>query len=190
MKLFIYLLLNCSSYFYLSTKLLFLCLLKFVRSIGNIKCCIKRHITSWWNCFRYRHLPINYISCINVEANNSLGAEIAEVYLEPCQVYKIVLFAKIVNGFQSLTIFAKSSIFKVWQSFWVRLWTALLPRKSLRPVITFSLHSAESFFLHVIWLFGFVWSFTCTVTVKDKVSTARSKIPNQISQLLDSQSFV
>ena len=148
--------------------------------------------TSWWNCFRYRHLPINYISCINVEANNSFGAEIAEVYLEPCQVYKIVLFAKIVNGFQSLPIFAKSSIFKVWQSFWVRLWTALLPRKSLRPEITFSLHSAESFFYMSfgICLFGFVWSFTCTVTVKDKVSTARSKIPNQISQLLDSQSFV
>ena len=36
-----------------------------------------------------------------------------EAYSEPCQTSKIELFAKIVNGFQPLTIFAKSSVLDV-----------------------------------------------------------------------------
>ena len=35
--------------------------------------------------------------------------ELAEEYVESCQIWKMVLFAEIVNGFQSLIIFAKSS---------------------------------------------------------------------------------
>ena len=33
---------------------------------------------------------------------------ITEAYLEPCQIYKVKCFAKIVNGFNTLTIFAKA----------------------------------------------------------------------------------
>ena len=44
-----------------------------------------------------------------------LGVEIAETYSESCQVSARVIFAKIVNGFQLLTIFVKSSIVAVWQ---------------------------------------------------------------------------
>ena len=43
--------------------------------------------------------------------------EFSDIYLtvsfEPSQIYKIELFTKIVNGFQLLTILAKSSIFEV-----------------------------------------------------------------------------
>ena len=38
-----------------------------------------------------------------------------EVHSEPCHTSKIELFAKIVDGFQPLTFFVKSSIFDVWQ---------------------------------------------------------------------------
>ena len=38
-----------------------------------------------------------------------------EAYPEPCQISKMALFAKIVNGFQPLNIFAKNQIFDVWQ---------------------------------------------------------------------------
>ena len=38
-----------------------------------------------------------------------------EAYLKPCQESKMKAFLKIVNVFQSLTIFAKSSILDVWQ---------------------------------------------------------------------------
>ena len=41
----------------------------------------------------------------------------AEVYSEPCQISKIKLFVKIVNGFQQLTIFAKSSTLDVFTCF-------------------------------------------------------------------------
>ena len=36
-----------------------------------------------------------------------------EPHSEPCQTLKMELFAKIVNGFQTLTVFAKSSILDV-----------------------------------------------------------------------------
>ena len=36
-----------------------------------------------------------------------------EPHSEPCQTFKMELFAKIVNGFQTLTVFAKSSILDV-----------------------------------------------------------------------------
>ena len=43
----------------------------------------------------------------------SLSDEIIGVYSEPCQIWKMVLFAETVNGFHSLAIFAKSSILDV-----------------------------------------------------------------------------
>ena len=43
--------------------------------------------------------------------------ESTEVYSELCQTYKMELFAKIVNGFQLLTIFAKNAILDVLQGF-------------------------------------------------------------------------
>ena len=39
---------------------------------------------------------------------------LAEAYSEPCQTSKMEHFAKIVNAFQLLTIFAKHSILYVW----------------------------------------------------------------------------
>ena len=39
---------------------------------------------------------------------------ISEAYAEPCQTSKMELFTEIVNGFEPLTIFAKSSILHVW----------------------------------------------------------------------------
>ena len=40
---------------------------------------------------------------------------IPETYTEPCQVSKMGYFAKIVNGFQALTIFYKTLYLDVWQ---------------------------------------------------------------------------
>ena len=40
-----------------------------------------------------------------------------EVYSEPSGPSRIVLFAKVVNGFQLLIIFAKSSFLDVWLGF-------------------------------------------------------------------------
>ena len=45
--------------------------------------------------------------------SRSRGDKIADAYLEPCQIWKMVLLAKTVNSFQSLTIFAKSSVLDV-----------------------------------------------------------------------------
>ena len=41
----------------------------------------------------------------------------AEANSESCQISKMERFAKIVNGFKSLTIFVKRSILDVWQCF-------------------------------------------------------------------------
>ena len=38
-----------------------------------------------------------------------------EVYLEPCHTSKMDRFAKIVNSYKPLTIFAKRSILDIWQ---------------------------------------------------------------------------
>ena len=38
---------------------------------------------------------------------------ISEEYSEPCQLSKIQLYAKIVNGFEPLTIFAQNSVLDV-----------------------------------------------------------------------------
>ena len=40
---------------------------------------------------------------------------ISETYSEPCETSKVELFAKIVNGLESLTIFVKNSILGIWQ---------------------------------------------------------------------------
>ena len=41
----------------------------------------------------------------------------SEAYLEPCQTSKIDIFAKIINGFQSLTTFTESSFTDIWQGY-------------------------------------------------------------------------
>ena len=38
-----------------------------------------------------------------------------EVYIEPCQTYKVELFVKAVNVFQPLTISVKRSILDIYQ---------------------------------------------------------------------------
>ena len=40
---------------------------------------------------------------------------LSEAYVEPYQTSKMKLFAKMVKGFQPLTIFTKSFILDVWQ---------------------------------------------------------------------------
>ena len=40
-----------------------------------------------------------------------------EAYSGPRQTFKLELFAKIVNGWELLTIFAKSFILSIWRSF-------------------------------------------------------------------------
>ena len=41
----------------------------------------------------------------------------SEAYSEPCQISKMEVFSQIVNGFQFLTTFAKSSILDVCQDY-------------------------------------------------------------------------
>ena len=102
---------------------------------------IKPLIRSWRSCFKCRlYLPMYFIIWRNVVNNLAstfrqlelrfLGVKITEAYSESCQTSKMVLFVKIVNSLQCLTIFAKSFIFNVWQG-WVYLWIALLPGKNL-----------------------------------------------------------
>ena len=43
-----------------------------------------------------------------------LTFDFSEAYLEPSKRSKMELFAKIVNGFRSIPVSAKSSIFDVW----------------------------------------------------------------------------
>ena len=98
MKLFIYLLLNCLSYFYLLTQLLLYVSLKFLRSIGNTRFCIKLHITSWGNCFRCRiyRCRISYLLLSNVinklfstlrqRESCPVGVEIADTFSEPSKI--------------------------------------------------------------------------------------------------------
>ena len=44
-----------------------------------------------------------------------IGTRYAETYLEPCQTYKMVGFAKTVNGSEPLTISAKWPMLDIWQ---------------------------------------------------------------------------
>ena len=49
---------------------------------------------------------LNYVT---VFLKNNMGLN-SEAYLEPCLIFKIELFAKIVSGWKPLIIFTKSSI--------------------------------------------------------------------------------
>ena len=55
-----------------------------------------------------------------------------EVYSEPCQPSKMECLAKIVNSFQSLTIFAKISILDVWQGSGLQNYFVVLSREELK----------------------------------------------------------
>ena len=48
-----------------------------------------------------------------------------KMYSEPCQVSKVELFAKIVNGWKPLIIFAKKLHLRCLTGFWIRLWYLL-----------------------------------------------------------------
>ena len=56
---------------------------------------------------------VQYFETTNKQ--NTFVEKISEVYSKHCQTFKMEIFAKIVNGFQPLTFFAKSSIVEVWQ---------------------------------------------------------------------------
>lgn len=63
-------------------------------------------------------LPIYYILLSNAINNpasmlRSLGVELVEAYSETRQISNMVLFAKVVNNFQAVTLFTKSHIFDV-----------------------------------------------------------------------------
>ena len=47
--------------------------------------------------------------------NTFLASSYAELYSQPSQIFKMELFAKIVNTWKPLTIFAKNSILDIWQ---------------------------------------------------------------------------
>ena len=64
---------------------------------------------------------------------------ISEAYSEPCAPSKTDRFAKVVNGFQLLTIFAKYSILDVWQSP-----EYVSAKKPSQPAITCSKLTIES----------------------------------------------
>ena len=62
--------------------------------------------------FKILHLNHENFNCTNPIKHSG-----SEAYSEHCQTSNMELFAKIVNSFLSLTIFAKSSILDVWQGF-------------------------------------------------------------------------
>ena len=47
---------------------------------------------------------------------------LSEAYLEPCRTFKMGPFAKMINGFQSLNIFAKKLPLRRWTRLWIRHW--------------------------------------------------------------------
>ena len=51
-----------------------------------------------------------------LEIYGTLAASYSEMFSEPCQTAKMELFVKIVNDLKPLTIFAKRSVFGVWQN--------------------------------------------------------------------------
>ena len=113
-----------------------------------------------------RRMPTYVI--VQTTKSHSLGVEIAEAYLKLWQIYAKVLFLKIVDMFQSLTVIVKSFLLDV-RRLWIRPWIALLLRKNLWLMITFSSLSFESFFSvyrSVFCLYGFSTIFAFTVTVK------------------------
>ena len=59
----------------------------------------------------FRTLLLSFSSLSPISLNNCLS----QTYTESCQIFKMVLFAKIVNDWKLLSIFAKSSILVVWQ---------------------------------------------------------------------------
>ena len=108
-----------------------------------------------------------------------LSVENAKAYLEPCQISKTMLFAKTVGGFQSLTIFAKSSIFNVWQGSEY----ASTPQETVSSHnFLFSDFYSVYYISSGICLHGFASAVIFTVTVKIKVLTALLQIPCYLSQ--------
>ena len=90
-----------------------------------------------------------------------------------------MLFAKTVGGFQSLTIFAKSSIFNAWQDSEY----ASTPKETVSSYnFLFSDLYPVSYISSGICLHGFASAVIFTVTVKIKVLTAPSQIPYYLSQ--------
>lgn len=61
-------------------------------------------------------------------------SEWSERYSEPCKIYKMGHFTKIVNCFKRLSIFVKCSILIVWQGFCIGLRWWSLPKISLNGV--------------------------------------------------------
>ena len=97
----------------------------------------------------------------------------------------MVLFVQTVNGFQSLTIFTKSSILDVDKVLDMPLNNVTAPQE---PV------TSNNFFLSQLWiifstyrldicLYVFTSSFAFTVIVKVNVLAALSQIPYQTNQL-------
>ena len=61
-------------------------------------------------------VALHFIFVWNIESSKiNYKMKNKEKYSELCQISKMESFAKIVNGFQSLTIFAKRYILDVWQ---------------------------------------------------------------------------
>ena len=72
--------------------------------------CIANHLTGF---YMMGTLVVNGLTCATNKCKKHSWL-IAETYSEPSQISKMNVLAKIVNGFQSLLIFPKSSILDVW----------------------------------------------------------------------------
>ena len=72
---------------------------------------------STWNVFWNISVILITFNIQNWFKNKTSEAleAISEAYAEPCQTFKMEIFANIVNGFLFLFIFAKSAILDVWQ---------------------------------------------------------------------------
>ena len=67
-------------------------------------CKLHRNTGFFWSVYFTK-----YVSC-HVSAQCSVQARELEAYSESCQTSKMECFAKIVNGYKLLTVFAKHSI--------------------------------------------------------------------------------
>ena len=71
--------------------------------------------------------------------------EALQTYSEPCQTFRMVLLAKIVNAWKSLTIFAKGSILDVWQGF-EYVFTLASPQHAIQISLLNSISSIVDYF--------------------------------------------
>ena len=102
-----------------------------------------------------------------------------EAYLKPCQTSKMSSFAKIVNSWKLLFIFAKSSILDVWQVY------ECAPRCGCRGVFS-TLSNINKWTFLVRWLMAFSRTLAKPRSVKSR-SPVVPNIPQRYRELCSKQ---